>query len=130
MAMVPKLAMAMITFGVCMSAMAGGGWCRESVTITNMLAMPLEVQCHSRNDMLAEQTLAFDAVYEFHFHKNIFGTTLFTCDFRADVFGHLGIKVWEGFWYADRKVSCTQCRWDVTPQGFKCNGHYIYAWSA
>ncbi|KAG0559275.1 hypothetical protein M758_10G091100 [Ceratodon purpureus] len=128
--MAPNLGIMMLCiFMLGIGGVASWPWDKGSVTINNRLTVNLKVFCHSAEDDLAVQMMTPSSVYKFSFRQDIFGRTLFTCDFNAVGYGYAGIKVWEGFDYSSRRCVCTRCTWDVTGGGFGCNGKLIYAWS-
>lgn len=106
-----------------------GGWCKDHVTIVNKMATAtLQVHCHSRDNDLGVRWLVPSQVYVISFHRNFWGTTLFTCDFNAPYHQTKSIHVYEGYLVPHRQVWCTQCTWTVTDTTLDCDGFLDYSW--
>ena len=106
-----------------------GGWCKDHVNIVNNMATDtLQVHCHSRDNDLGVQWLVPNQWYVISFHHNIWGTTLFTCDFNAPGHQTKSVHVYEGYLVAHRQVWCTQCTWTVTDTTLDCDGFLFYSW--
>ncbi len=86
-----------------------------SVTITNNEPNSITVHSSSKDNNLQLQTLASRAVYGFQFNMNVWGTTLFGCEFQYQN-QNAGFPVWQGPGFAGR-IMCQQCMWVVTPGG-------------
>jgi hypothetical protein len=102
---------------------------KASVSITNALFEPLEVHCHSADDDLGVHILSYYLQkYQFDFNPNIFGRTLFTCDFSAASKQDTSQIVWQGYSYRDPPYHCWNCNWYVLSQGFYVDGILIQKW--
>ncbi len=102
---------------------------KASVSITNALFEPLEVHCHSADDDLGVHILSYYLQkYQFDFNPNIFGRTLFTCDFSAASKLDTSQIVWQGYSYHDPPYHCWNCNWYVLSQGFYVDGKLIQKW--
>jgi hypothetical protein len=102
---------------------------KASVSITNALFEPLEVHCHSADDDLGVHILSYYLQkYQFDFNPNIFGRTLFTCDFSAASKQDTSQIVWQGYSYRDPPYHCWNCNWYVLSQGFYVDGELIHKW--
>ncbi len=101
---------------------------KGSVTITSLIEGILQVHCHSANNDLGVQTLSLNQVYGFHFNENIWGTTLFTCDFSTPSKNTIGFVVWEGWFYRHPFVVCIDCNWVVGFRGFLVNHDHFKPW--
>jgi len=106
-----------------------GGWCTDHVTIVNKMATAtLQVHCRSRDNDLGARWLVPNQVYVISFHHNLWGTTLYSCDFEAPGHQAKSIHVYEGYLVAYRRVYCTQCTWTVTDTALDCDGFLDYSW--
>ncbi|CAK9200937.1 unnamed protein product [Sphagnum jensenii] len=104
---------------------------KASVSITNALFEPLEVHCHSADDDLGVHILSYYLQkYQFDFNPNIFGTTLFTCDFSAASKQDASQIVWQGYSYGDPPYHCWNCNWYVLSQGFYVDGNSCFLLSS
>ena len=75
-----------------------GGWCKDHVTIVNKMATAtLQVHCRSRDNDLGVRLLVPNQVYVISFHHNIWGSTLYICDFNAPGHQTKSIHVYEGY---------------------------------
>jgi hypothetical protein len=110
--------------------------CKASVSITNGLTIhgvdeTLEVHCHSAdNDFGVQRLRGHLSTYGFRFHPNVFGTTLFTCDFRAIRKLDTSLIVWEGNSYNNPHYHCYDCNWFVADSGFYVDGILAQPWLA
>ena len=106
-----------------------GGWCKDHVTIVNKMATAtLQVHCRSRDNDLGVRLLVPNQVYVISFHHNIWGSTLYICDFNAPGHQTKSIHVYEGYLVAHRQLWCTQCTWTVTDTTLDCDGFLDYSW--
>ncbi|KAF8394203.1 hypothetical protein HHK36_020410 [Tetracentron sinense] len=76
----------------------------------------LELHCQSKDDDLSLHFLTFHQEFTWSFNTNIFGTTLFYCDFKfGNVKGHYDVFVAKRDDHDDR---CRDgCFWGVRPDG-------------
>jgi hypothetical protein len=108
--------------------------CKASVSITNGLTFhgideTLEVHCHSAdNDFGVQRLRGHLATYGFRFNPNVFGTTLFTCDFGAIRKLDTSLIVWEGNSYNNPHYHCYDCNWFVANSGFYVDGILVQPW--
>ncbi|KAK4756429.1 hypothetical protein SAY87_006556 [Trapa incisa] len=71
------------------------------------------VHCKSKDDDLGVHELGPQQAYTFHFHGNIFGTTLFFCGINTD-YGNGVYDIYDRRRDRDR---CFICIWDVKQDG-------------
>ena len=90
----------------------------QSVDIINQIPEPVFVQCKSANDNLGPHTLNYGQDYFWSFHSDVWGTTLYHCDFHWGT-RYQGFPVWQdiGIWGHGHKY-CRHCEWFVRPDGF------------
>lgn len=94
------------------------GSCSVDV-INGMVRDTVDVSCWSGDDTLDPVTIRPSCDFHFEFDPNIFGTTLFACNFDWGV-RHKEIVVWRGDSYKDQ-LQCSDdgpCVWKVTTRGF------------
>jgi len=104
--------------------------CQETVVVISneMPGEVLQLHCHSRDNDLGLQTLGYSSSYQFHFNTNIWGTTLFTCDFTSTHHPEsVGIIVFQGPSYGFMPCEF-HCNWVVTPNGFYLLGQFEKPW--
>ncbi len=101
----------------------------DAVTIVNQLGEDLVLHCASANNDLGVQTLVNLQEYGFRFRENIWGSTLFWCDFTANGYPPHRQDVYKGDRYLADTCWCTSCNWVVSPKGFSCNGKQQPSWT-
>jgi hypothetical protein len=90
----------------------------------------LNVHCHSKDDDLGWQIVAFGSSYVISFEQNVQGTTIFACDFSAGTAYHMtSIIVFRGFMYGPNMPCSTKCTWTISPSGFYDNGVFSQSWA-
>jgi hypothetical protein len=115
---------ALIAMAYCMEPVS----CKAAVIITNGMTESLTVHCHSADNDLGVHILGTNAPpYVFEFNENLWGTTLFTCDFGAAGKREHSIIVWEASSYFP-PYDCWRCHWDVSNTGFYVEGVLFQAW--
>lgn len=120
------LMVALIAMAYCMEPVS----CKAAVIITNGMMESLTVHCHSADNDLGVHILGTNAPpYVFEFNENLWGTTLFTCDFGAAGKREHSIIVWEASSYFP-PYDCWRCHWDVLNTGFYVEGMLFQAWSS
>lgn len=90
-----------------------------SVNILNGGFDPILVHCESKDSDLGAYPVAPGANYSWEFSPNIFGMTLYTCEFFWKMFTQK-FQVWKGSYY-DTRPPCSvtgPCNYKVTPDGF------------
>lgn len=99
---------------------------RVGVRITNTLSNTLDVHCKSKDNDLGPHHLNKTQYVEWHFTPNIFGRTLFWCNFE-DGFRSKSIDVYNEKKYGDCPIYHPAysmiCYWEVRDDGFYFN-HY------
>ncbi len=118
------LMVALMAMACCMEPVS----CKAAVIITNGMTESLTVHCHSADNDLGVHILGTNALpYMFEFNENLWGTTLFTCDFGAAGKQEHSIIVWEASSYFP-PYDCWRCHWDVSNTGFYVEGVLFQAW--
>lgn len=90
-----------------------------SVNILNAGSDPILVHCESKDSDLGAYPVAPGANYSWEFSPNIFGMTLYTCEFFWKTFTQK-FQAWKGSYY-DTRPPCSvtgPCNYKVTPDGF------------
>lgn len=90
-----------------------------SVHIMNAGLDPILVHCSSKDSDLGAYPVAPGANYSWDFSPNIFGMTLYMCEFFWKTFTQK-FQVWKGSYY-DTRPPCSvtgPCNYRVTPDGF------------
>lgn len=97
---------------------------RDWVMINNHVGGPISFDCASHDDDMGMHSLDDDTdYYYFAFTPNLWGTTLFWCNFimggDAATFRQAHVVVYPGGGYIGRQpYVCTHCVWDVRVDGF------------
>lgn len=98
---------------------AGNSPSGASVNLINALNDSVVVHCWSRESDMGSVTLYPGVNYYWSFHPNIFGRTVFKCNFlwRQDV---QEFAVWKGSYHPDRPPCCAKgpCSYRICPEGF------------
>ncbi|KAK7349443.1 hypothetical protein VNO77_06815 [Canavalia gladiata] len=86
---------------------------RSFVRVTNLLneGLPFTIHCKSRDDDLGAHDVSNKGTYQWSFHRNIFGTTLFFCGIHWRD-GSMVYDVYKASRDIDRCF--TNCYWEVT----------------
>lgn len=90
-----------------------------SVHILNAGLDPILVHCESKDSDLGAYPVSPGQNYSWSFSPNIFGMTLYTCEFFWKTFTQK-FQAWKGSYY-DARPPCSvtgPCNYKVTPDGF------------
>lgn len=90
-----------------------------SVHILNAGFDPILVHCSSKDSDLGTYPVSPGGNYSWSFNPNIFGMTLYTCEFFWKTFTQK-FQAWKGSYY-DTRPPCSvtgSCNYKVTPDGF------------
>ncbi|KAJ4965102.1 hypothetical protein NE237_016951 [Protea cynaroides] len=85
---------------------------KKHVRITNELAegLTLTIHCKSKDNDLGVHQLAYNTYFEWSFHENIWGTTLFFCNIQW-LHGNADFDAYD----AKRSdFACDDCKWFAT----------------
>ncbi|KAK4774749.1 hypothetical protein SAY86_009684 [Trapa natans] len=88
---------------------------KASVWVDNKLpsGQNFTIHCQSKDDDLGVHTILPNQNYTFHFHNNIWGTTLFFCRVTTSY----GQGLYDFYKYKRDKKRCTDCAYMVTKDG-------------
>ncbi len=88
------------------------------VNIINKVGGAITLQCASKDNNLGTSVLGNQQNYFFDFHQNIWGSTLFWCNFTwQERTAH--VVVWKGHGFLGVDWSpCDYCVWVFMPEGF------------
>jgi len=90
---------------------------KDTVDIVNRMSGSITVHCKSRDDDLGVHILAPDQKYNFKFHRNFWGTTLFWCAFTSPTGQQKSLEVWSAT--VMKHSRCYgKCYWYVRQDGF------------
>ncbi|OAY55434.1 hypothetical protein MANES_03G154000v8 [Manihot esculenta] len=88
---------------------------KKSVEIINDLGPNIELKyhCKSKNDDLGQRVLSYKGSWYFTFRPNLFGTTLFYCQFSWGQISH-----WFNIYEDSRdRTRCYDCVWYIRGNG-------------
>ncbi|KAK4774349.1 hypothetical protein SAY86_009284 [Trapa natans] len=88
---------------------------KASVWVRNRLpsGQNVTIHCQSKDDDLGVHTILPNDIYNFEFHNNIWGTTLFFCRVTTSY----GQGLYDFYKYSRDKKRCTVCVYRVTKDG-------------
>ncbi len=101
----------------------------DTVVILNDLpGEVLQTHCHSADNDLQIHQVPYLSNYQFSFRENLWGMTLFTCDFAST--NHpttASIIAFKGDHYGEMPCD-VNCNWSVKLVGFYLSGQFVKAW--
>ena len=114
----PAVVTLILTTVMSVASDTGGNPYSSSVTIINDLNDSCLLHCSSEDDDFGQVTVSSKTNYYWKFHPNIFGRTVYNCEFlwgkkRQD------FPVWQGSDYDERPTCCTRgpCTYKISSDG-------------
>lgn len=97
---------------------------KDTVDIFNQMPNgAITVHCQSADDDLGVHVVPQNVDYNWRFHRNFWGTTLYTCTFTSPTGQKKSLQVW-GSSVLNHSPCFQKCVWYVRPDGF-----YVTDWN-